>query len=264
MSDARQNIVDWAKWGVENHAQFNYTEGSTRMEGVHKPGVLPADADCSAFVTYCYSWAGAADPNGQGFNGTGYTGTLLAHGTHIPLEQVVPGDVIVYGAGTGDHTALVVEAGTDPLTVSHGQQGDPSYCRVSQDGRQPQTYLRFDTTNINNGTSPYHINPVTPPEEANMAISQVITDFKPGLQHVFQIAGGVLYHKWRNTAGKWSNEVIAGPQGGTSKITAKFVGEPKTAVAGNQLVITAETDNGAAFYFAQGVSGTSWGVVQLP
>jgi len=56
---------------------------------------------------------------------------------------VQPGDVIVYGPGTGWHTAIIVEAGSDPLTVSMGQNGDPSYVRVSQDGRLPQTYLRF-------------------------------------------------------------------------------------------------------------------------
>jgi peptidoglycan hydrolase-like protein with peptidoglycan-binding domain len=154
MTDVRNDIVNWAKWGVANHAGFTYSEGGNRMEGVHKPGVTPCVCDCSAFVTYCYSWAGAPDPNGQGYDGQGYTGTLLSHGTEIPLAQVVPGDVIVYGPGTGDHTAIIVEAGPDPLTVSMGEQGDPSYVRVSQDGRQPQRYLRFDTTKVGTGATP--------------------------------------------------------------------------------------------------------------
>jgi len=151
MTDVRNQIVQWAEWGVANHAGFTYSEGSDRMEGVHKPGVTPCVCDCSAFVTYCYSWAGAADPNGQGYDGEGYTGTLLSHGTEIPLSEVIPGDVIVYGPGTGEHTALIVQGGADPLTVSMGEQGDPSYIHVSQDGRQPQRYLRFDTTLV--GTS---------------------------------------------------------------------------------------------------------------
>lgn len=148
MADVRAQIVAWANWGVANHAGFTYSEGNDRMEGVHKPGVTPCVCDCSAFVTYCYSWAGAADPNGQGYDGQGYTGTLLSHGTEISLAQVVPGDVIVYGPGTGDHTALIVQGGPDPLTVSMGEQGDPSFIHVSGDGRQPQRYLRFDTTQI--------------------------------------------------------------------------------------------------------------------
>ena len=148
MTDVRDNIVAWAKWAAAHHDKFNYTEGPLRMSGIGKPGVLPVNADCSAFVTLCYNWAGAADPNGMGYNHTGYTGTLLSHGTKIALNQVQPGDVIVYGPGTGWHTALVIEGGPNPLTISHGQQGDPSYCHVSQDGRLPQTYLRFNTTAI--------------------------------------------------------------------------------------------------------------------
>jgi cell wall-associated NlpC family hydrolase len=148
MTDVRSNIVAWAKWAAANHAKFNYTEGPLRMSGINKPGKLPVNADCSAFVTLCYNWAGAPDPNGMGYNHNGYTGTLLAHGRKIALKDVQPGDVIVYGPGTGWHTALVIEGGPNPLTVSHGQQGDPSYCHVSQDGRKPQTYLRFNTSAI--------------------------------------------------------------------------------------------------------------------
>ena len=145
MADVRDQIVKWARWGVDNHAGFTYTEGGNRMEGIGHPGV-PCHCDCSAFVTLCYNWAGAPDPNGQGYDGQGYTGTLLSHGVVILKNQAVPGDVVVYGPGTGEHTAMIVEAGNDPLTVSMGEQGDPSYVRVSQDGRQPQRFLRFSTT----------------------------------------------------------------------------------------------------------------------
>ena len=152
MTDVRQIIVDWAKWAAAHHDKFNYTEGILRMSDIGKPGVLPVNADCSAFVTLCYNWAGAGDPNGVSYNHTGYTGTLLAHGTKIALNQVQPGDVIVYGPGTGWHTALVVDVtganAKNPLTISHGQQGDPSYVHVNQDGRLPQTYLRFNTSAI--------------------------------------------------------------------------------------------------------------------
>lgn len=139
----RSSIVNWATWGVAHHDQFTYSEGPDRMEAIKTPpGTLPVTADCSAFVTLCFKWAGAPDPNGLGYDGEGYTGTLLEHLEHIPLEQVQPGDIIVYGAAPGEHTAIVVVAGPDPMTVSHGQQGDPNFVRVSQDGRQPQTYLR--------------------------------------------------------------------------------------------------------------------------
>ena len=142
----RDNIVKWAKWGVENHAQFTYTEGPTRMAAVFKnPGTLPISCDCSAWVTICYRWAGAPDPNGLGYNGYGYTGSLLANtqGVHIAQSSAQPGDIVVYGNPPGVHTAIIVEAGADPLTVSMGQQGDPNFCRVSQDGRTPRTYIRY-------------------------------------------------------------------------------------------------------------------------
>ena len=85
------------------------------------------------------------------------TGTLLSHDEHIALfrtnlkevkvEEVLPGDLVVYGPGTGEHVALVVAQGNgDPITISMGKQGDPSVVRVSQDGRTPQTYLRCDTS----------------------------------------------------------------------------------------------------------------------
>ena len=78
MTDVRQNIVAWAKWCATNHNKFTYSEGPQRMSGIGNPGKLPVTADCSAFVTLCYNWAGAPDPNAQSYNHTGYTGTLLA------------------------------------------------------------------------------------------------------------------------------------------------------------------------------------------
>lgn len=211
MTDVRQSIVNWAKWGVDNHAGFTYTEDGSRMEGIGHPGV-PCHADCSAFVTLCYNWSGAADPNGQGYNGTGYTGTLLSHGQEIPLSQVQPGDAIVYGSGTGDHTALIVEAGPDPLTVSHGQQGDPSYCRVSQDGRQPQRYLRFDTTKIGPGYDPNGSQPEpTPTPETSgdeeMAVAKINAN---GLEHVFYVDNsGNFGHNFRPNGGEWGRDAAA-------------------------------------------------------
>jgi len=147
MSDTRNAVVEWAKWLMEHKAQMNYSEGGDRLAAIGEwPPKFPINTDCSGFVTLCYWLAGAPDPTNSNYGShEGYTGTELNIGTEIPKQLVEPGDAIVYGPGTGWHTALIVEAGEDPLTISMGQQGDPSLVRVSQDGRQPQRYLRFRT-----------------------------------------------------------------------------------------------------------------------
>lgn len=148
--DQRSAVVAAAKWGVANKAHFTYTEGANRMDFEKRGIKFPITTDCSGFVTFCYRVAGCSDPNGMGYNGSGYTGTLLHNGKAIALKDVQPGDVVIYGPGTGWHAALVVDVSgpnaTNPLTVSMGQQGDPSYVHVNQDGRTPQRYLRFPTT----------------------------------------------------------------------------------------------------------------------
>ena len=150
--DVRSAIVAAGKWGFAHRQHFVYTQAANRM-AFEKQGIkFPITTDCSGFITLCYFVAGAADPNGANYSGWGYTGTLLQHGKQIALKDVQPGDVIVYGPGTGWHTALVIDVSgpnaTNPLTVSHGQQGDPSYVHVNQDGRTPQRYLRFPTTQV--------------------------------------------------------------------------------------------------------------------
>ena len=146
-----------------NHKNFVYSEGADRMtfEGWSAPQ-YPIATDCSGFVTMCYLSAGAKDPNGQNYDHEGYTGTLLSTGVHIPISQVVPGDLVVYGPTPGWHTAIVVQIqGNDILTISHGGPTGQSPCYTwvnapthlprlgyPVDGRQPQTFLRFPTGQV--------------------------------------------------------------------------------------------------------------------
>jgi hypothetical protein len=105
---------------------------------------LPFTTDCSGYVTVSYRAAAAPDPNGQGYNGQGFTGTLLSHGEHV--QQPAPGDVVIYGPGNGHHAALVVRGGNDPLTVSHGSENGPLLITVSAERKfQPPgvRYLRY-------------------------------------------------------------------------------------------------------------------------
>lgn len=163
MSDSRQAFVNWANWFANNKAThpFVYTEGAARMEAIGQwPLKFPVSSDCSGFVTLCANLAGMADPNGQKYDHEGYTGTLLSQNAHIPQVDVQPGDIVVYGPGTGWHTAVIVQVqGSNILTVSHGEQGDPSFVWVNHpesgnphnyptDGREPQTFLRLQTATV--------------------------------------------------------------------------------------------------------------------
>jgi cell wall-associated NlpC family hydrolase len=96
---------------------------------------LPLTTDCSGFVTLCYFLADAPDPNGRGYDGSGWTGSLLARMESIPPLTVRAGDVVVWGAYPGHHCAVVLEGGADPLLASHGQERGPIEIRFSTESR---------------------------------------------------------------------------------------------------------------------------------
>ena len=78
--------------------------------------------DCSESVTLMFRLAGLRDPNGLGYDGEGYTGTML---THLPVftewGKVHEGTLIVFGPGTGTHVVMAIKPnGDNPLVYSHG------------------------------------------------------------------------------------------------------------------------------------------------
>jgi Putative peptidoglycan binding domain len=123
----RKEIVSNALWGVEKCDQIHYDMEGPRLAALENPRTLPLTTDCSAFVTLCYNWAAAPNPNGGPYSvkATAFTGTLLKHCRKIPRSLVQAGDLVVWGAGTGNHVCLVVEAGADPMLVSHGAERGP-------------------------------------------------------------------------------------------------------------------------------------------
>ncbi|MGH3009603.1 MAG: peptidoglycan-binding protein [Gaiellaceae bacterium] len=139
----REQIVANARWGIANEPQIHY-EQLRPIDGLHEPRKLPLSTDCSGFSTLCYAWAGAPDPNGLGYSGAGYTGTLLQHMTAVAAGAVQPGDLVVWGPPPGHHVALVLEPGTDPLLCSHGQEAGPAATRFSVESQyqpSPATWL---------------------------------------------------------------------------------------------------------------------------
>jgi cell wall-associated NlpC family hydrolase len=139
----RAEIVAVARWAVAHAAEIHYAE-LRPIESLAHPRRLPIRTDCSGFVTLCYAWAGAPDPNGLGYSGQGYTGTLLEHLQRVPPDGVEPGDVVVWGEPPGVHAALVLEPGSDPLLCSHGVERGPLEIRLSAERRvrpEPATWL---------------------------------------------------------------------------------------------------------------------------
>jgi len=100
-----------------------YTQGADRMQGVRekiRPPDWPKHADCSSLATWVYWVSEYPDPNGLGYNGTGYTGTLDDHGHRVSEVQAKRGDLVFYS--NPDHVAVYVGNGR---VVGFGHQGGP-------------------------------------------------------------------------------------------------------------------------------------------
>jgi hypothetical protein len=143
--DVRAHILSYCQWGVTNTAAIHYSQ--TRPYPTNPRG-LPMYTDCSGWATLAYKDAKAPDPNGRGFDGFGFTGTLLQHCTHIAKAEALPGDLIVYGSYPGMHVVVLKDQGSvsDPLTISHGQEAGPLLVRhsveVQAHGNAPVSFLR--------------------------------------------------------------------------------------------------------------------------
>jgi hypothetical protein len=145
IAQVRQNMVANCRWAVKHHDQINYAE--IRPYPLIPPRALPFTTDCSGFAEMMARWSGAADPSGAGFDGSGFTGSFLAHSTHITQAETQPGDFAVFGPGDGVHMVVLTESaagGNGALCVSHGQQGEPVEVPLSEEiVAEPITFLRL-------------------------------------------------------------------------------------------------------------------------
>lgn len=103
--------------------------------------------DCTQTITQFCRYAGLKDPNGLNYSRCGYTGTMLdnpelTHYTNPLAAQV--GAIVIFGPGTGEHGAQVIEAGQDPLLGSHGEARNCGPVRLSVERtfhKPPVTFL---------------------------------------------------------------------------------------------------------------------------
>lgn len=133
-ADRRARLAADARALYAIRDRVHYSMTAKRMQTVREKiraawsTVQSLTEDCSSSVTGLYWRSGAPDPNGLGYNGQGYTGTLCRHGRAVAEAQARPGDLVFYGVGAPwHHVAMVV--GRDPagklVVFSHGSQPGP-------------------------------------------------------------------------------------------------------------------------------------------
>ena len=143
MSDGSENgvrarVVEAAEAALAMSESFKYSQVRPMAGSLADPEAF-ARTDCSAFVTLCYKAAGAPDPNGQHYDGTGYTGTLVQQGRWV--DEPEPGDLVFYGETRERlvHVALFVGGGQ---AISFGE--DPMV-KVPVDYRPDRLgYMQYD------------------------------------------------------------------------------------------------------------------------
>lgn len=120
----RQNVITQANWVVEHGAKWLYYEIRPIPIAAIKSGTLPVKTDCSGSVIGIYARAGAPDPGGYHYNGSGNTQSFYSNCEHLPsYTEAEPGDMIdvtLPSQGTV-HVYLVVDRTAHDLKVfSHG------------------------------------------------------------------------------------------------------------------------------------------------
>lgn len=144
-AETRRRLTVQMQWCVDYRARIHYPAGDLRSTSIadirseldlHRR-VLAAGGltiDCSQFVTALLLAEGCRNPNGAKIDG--YTGTLLEH---LPVysdpRNCDAGALIVFGAGTGHHVAIVHTPDPrhgNPLCCENGDEQGPDFATLDQ------------------------------------------------------------------------------------------------------------------------------------
>lgn len=142
----RELMLGEANWAVGKEPSIHYAETRPIPLEKFKAHKLPLTTDCSGFVTSIAYAAGVdEDPNGQDYNGQGYTGTLLSNCPHIHKADALAGDFVVFGPYPGEHVVMLMDPGsvTDPIVVSHGQEKGPFKLKLSAEASAHSSGVTF-------------------------------------------------------------------------------------------------------------------------
>lgn len=132
IEDVRAELEAYCRESLANSPAIHYEQ----FRPMTHLGVPPAQgftADCSGHATSAYYWARKAtgvavpDPNHRGYDGYGYTGTLVENPEASPPFKV--GDLALYGPSRSStsHVTTCYRAGgaADSLWCSHGSEDAP-------------------------------------------------------------------------------------------------------------------------------------------
>jgi hypothetical protein len=134
IEDVRRHFVDLNVRSIKAKHVWRYSQ----IRPMQNLGVAPEaaqKADCSTHSTDAYFWArlktgiAVPDPNHNGYNGYGYTGTLIANPRVSPTGRHEIGDLALYGrnASNTTHVCTCYVAGTGSSSewCSNGSDAAP-------------------------------------------------------------------------------------------------------------------------------------------
>jgi len=195
-----------------------------------------------------------------------------AQAAHFAAFKLVLGVVpFIYcsWAAWHDYQVACTAVGIQPTEVDWGIAAYPGIGPVPYPGSVFHQYVDhgpYDESVVVDGWVPGRPTATAPttPTGDPMPCSPAVT-FKPQQTDVFQIAFGVLWHKWGRPGG-WSNEALTGPFSvvAPTRVLKLADQEPMVAVLGSQCNVTFEDAAGRVWLLAQDATSNQWGVVELP
>ena len=156
----RAQLRTFMDWSLVHAAKIHYPPGDRRIETIHWVSTMQQlvalvvtrpqgfTIDCSQFVLLGCHIAGLHDPNGANYSSDGYTGALLSGPCphYSDPRDALVGAIVVFGPGTGRHTAFVYEPDPvhgDPILCSQGSEPDPRLVRLSAEAAALPPPVRF-------------------------------------------------------------------------------------------------------------------------